>query len=127
MRPLDLLNLNMNGEIQIHIKRNKRYVGKLGGFDEHLNLVLKETKGEFIDEDETEDNEQDEEGGENTDQEEEMEDIGSIILRGDNIIYLKITNPVFTTPRRESRGRSNQRDSRYRKRETGYSGGSRRR
>ncbi|MBD3188495.1 hypothetical protein GF325_16815 [Candidatus Bathyarchaeota archaeon] len=121
MRPLDLLNLNMNGEIQIHIKRNKRYVGKLGGFDEHLNLVLKETKGEFIDEDETEDNEQDEEEGE------EMEDIGSIILRGDNIIYLKITNPVFTRPRRESRGRPNQRDSRYRKRETGYSGGSRRR
>ena len=119
MRPLDLLNLNLNRAVTIQIKRNQRYIGTLSGFDEHLNMYLENVKNEIIVVPEEEPVEElmddDDEVGEPiskepSNEEEQLpkpiekreEEIGSIILRGDNIIFLKIDKPVFA-PRQPSR------------------------
>ena len=53
---------------------------KLGGFDEHLNLYLEETSQIF--------EYQDEDGNIR----EEHEDLGNIVIRGDNVIFVNLAN-----------------------------------
>lgn len=77
-RPIDYLKDSINKIILIKVKRNRLYRGRLGGFDEHLNLFLEETSEIFED--------QDEEGN----IKEEHENLGSIVIRGDNIIFIDI-------------------------------------
>ncbi|MEX2682085.1 MAG: LSM domain-containing protein [Candidatus Sigynarchaeota archaeon] len=109
MRPLDLLGLNLNRAVTIQIKRNQRYVGTLTGFDEHLNMYLENVKNEYFEVPEEEELEEDDDDSLKSltpadkpeprqppavpEKHEEM--IGNIILRGDNVIFLRIDRPVF--------------------------------
>ncbi|TFG02118.1 MAG: hypothetical protein EU542_05685, partial [Promethearchaeota archaeon] len=54
--------------------------GNLGGFDDHLNLYLEGTSQIF--------EYQDEEGNIR----EEHEDLGNIVVRGDNVIFVNLAN-----------------------------------
>jgi len=75
-RPIDYLKASVGKIILIKVKRNKLFRGRLGGYDEHLNLFLEETSQIFED--------QDEEGNIR----EEHENLGSIVVRGDNIVFI---------------------------------------
>ncbi|MCJ7647377.1 MAG: small nuclear ribonucleoprotein [Candidatus Lokiarchaeota archaeon] len=75
-RPIDYLKNSVNEIILIKVKRNRLFRGKLGGFDEHLNLYLEGTSQLF--------EYQDEEGNIR----EEHEDLGDIVVRGDNVIFV---------------------------------------
>ena len=79
-RPIDYLKNSINRIILIKVKRNRLFRGVLGGFDEHLNLYLEGTSQIF--------EYQDEEGNIR----EEHEDLGSIVVRGDNVIFLNLAN-----------------------------------
>ncbi len=75
-RPIDYLKNSINKIILIKVKRNRLFRGVLGGFDEHLNLFLENTSQLF--------EFQDDEGN----IKEEREELGSIVIRGDNVIFV---------------------------------------
>lgn len=77
-RPIDYLKDSINKVILIKVKRNRLFRGKLGGFDEHLNLYLEGTSQIF--------EYQDEDGNIR----EEHENLGSIVVRGDNVIFVDL-------------------------------------
>ncbi|MBA7670502.1 hypothetical protein ES703_78648 [subsurface metagenome] len=79
-RPIDYLHSSINKIILIKVKRNRLFRGKLAGFDEHLNLYLEGTSQIF--------EYQDEDGNIR----EEHEDLGSIVVRGDNVIFVNLAN-----------------------------------
>ena len=79
-RPIDYLKNSMNKVILIKVKRNRLSRGNLGGFDDHLNLYLEGTSQIF--------EYQDEDG----DIREEHEDLGNIVVRGDNVIFVNLAN-----------------------------------
>ena len=79
-RPIDYLHSSINKIILIKVKRNRLFRGKLAGFDEHLNLYLEGTSQIF--------EYQDEDGNIR----EEHEDLGSIVIRGDNIIFINLSS-----------------------------------
>ncbi|TXT67700.1 MAG: putative snRNP Sm-like protein [Promethearchaeota archaeon] len=79
-RPIDYLKDSLNQIILIKVKRNRLFRGRLEGFDEHLNLYLEETSQIF--------EFQDESGNIN----EENEDLGSIVVRGDNVIFVNLAS-----------------------------------
>jgi small nuclear ribonucleoprotein (snRNP)-like protein len=79
-RPIDYLKNSVNEIILIKVKRNRLFRGKLGGFDEHLNLYLEGTSQLF--------EYQDEEGNIR----EEHEDLGDIVVRGDNVIFVCLSS-----------------------------------
>ncbi|MCK4379683.1 MAG: hypothetical protein KAW51_00990 [Candidatus Lokiarchaeota archaeon] len=75
-RPIDYLKSSINKIILIKVKRNRLFRGMLCGFDEHLNLYLEGTSQLF--------EYQDDEGNIR----EEHEDLGNIVVRGDNVIFV---------------------------------------
>lgn len=79
-RPIDYLESSVNKVILIKVKRNRLFRGILGGFDEHLNLYLEGTSQIF--------EYQDEDGNIR----EEHENLGSIVVRGDNVIFVNLAN-----------------------------------
>ncbi|MFX1296659.1 MAG: LSM domain-containing protein [Promethearchaeota archaeon] len=79
-RPIDYLKNSVNRVILIKVKRNRLFRGLLQGFDEHLNLYLEGTSQIF--------EYQDEDGNIR----EEHEDLGSIVVRGDNVIFVNLAN-----------------------------------
>ena len=79
-RPIDYLKSSINKVILIKVKRNRLFRGTLAGFDEHLNLYLEETSQLF--------EYQDDEGNVR----EEHEDLGNIVVRGDNVIFVNLAN-----------------------------------
>ena len=79
-RPIDYLKDSINQIILIKVKRNRLFRGILRGFDEHLNLFLEGTSQIF--------EYQDEDGNIR----EEHEDLGSIVVRGDNVIFVNLAN-----------------------------------
>ena len=79
-RPIDYLESSVNKVILIKVKRNRLFRGVLGGFDEHLNLYLEGTSQIF--------EYQDEDGNIR----EEHENLGSIVVRGDNVIFVNLAN-----------------------------------
>ncbi len=79
-RPIDYLKSSINKVILIKVKRNRLFRGVLAGFDEHLNLYLEDTSQLF--------EYQDDEGNVR----EEHEDLGNIVVRGDNVIFVNLAN-----------------------------------
>ncbi len=79
-RPIDYLRSSINKVILIKVKRNRLFRGILAGFDEHLNLYLEETSQLF--------EYQDDEGNVR----EEHENLGNIVVRGDNVIFVNLAN-----------------------------------
>jgi len=79
-RPIDYLKDSIEKIILIKVKRNRLFRGKLSGFDEHLNLYLEGTSQIF--------EYQDEDGNIR----EEHETLGSIVVRGDNVIFVNLAN-----------------------------------
>ncbi|MHA1110007.1 MAG: LSM domain-containing protein [Promethearchaeota archaeon] len=75
--PIEELRKSLNKVILIKIKRNRLFRGVLLSFDQHLNLFLDECtqiyeieneKGELV---------------------EEREELGEILIRGDNVVFIE--------------------------------------
>ena len=79
-RPIDYLKTSEGKVILIKVKRNRLFREVLGGFDEHLNLYLENTSQLF--------EYQDEEGN----LREEHEQLGDIVIRGDNVIFVNLAS-----------------------------------
>ena len=67
-RPMDLLSMSLNGIVLVKLKGGRQLRGKLKNYDAHLNLTLEDAE-EII-----------EDGDNNS--------LGTIILRGDNVIII---------------------------------------
>ena len=67
-RPFDFLNDAMNKPVLVRLKDNKEFRGKLKAFDVHMNVVLEDT--EELEDDKV------------------LRKIGSLLLRGDNIVFI---------------------------------------
>ncbi|ADE35894.1 LSm family protein [Methanohalophilus mahii] len=67
-RPLDILNNALNTAVIVRLKGAREFRGTLQGYDVHMNLVLDEAEeikeGEII------------------------RKIGSVVVRGDNVVYV---------------------------------------
>lgn len=79
-RPIDYLKSSINKVILIKVKRNRLFRAKLNSFDEHLNVYLEDARQLF--------EYQDDEGNIR----EEHEDLGDIVIRGDNIIFINLAS-----------------------------------
>ena len=79
-RPIDYLKDSIDKIILIKVKRNRLFRAKLMSFDEHLNIFIENTEQIF--------EYQDEDGNIR----EEHEDLGSIVIRGDNIIFINLSS-----------------------------------
>ncbi|UCC19076.1 MAG: RNA-binding protein [Promethearchaeota archaeon] len=79
-RPIDYLKDSLNKVILIKVKRNRLFRAKLMSFDEHLNIYIENAEQIF--------EYQDDEGNIR----EEHEDLGDIVIRGDNIIFINLSS-----------------------------------
>ena len=68
LKPLSVLNANINHQVIVELKAGREYRGKLEGFDPHMNIVLK--------------------GAEERMDDELVRKLDIAILRGDNVIYI---------------------------------------
>ena len=75
--PIEQLSNSLNKMILIKIKKNRLFRGKLLSFDQHLNLLLQECVQIY---------EIENEEGE---LQEEREELGEIIIRGDNVVFIE--------------------------------------
>jgi len=69
-KPLGLLNKSLDQRVLIKLKGGRELRGKLRGFDQHMNLVL-EAAEEVV-----------------SYEENEVKLLGTIIVRGDNVIII---------------------------------------
>ena len=67
-RPFDLLNNSMHKAVLVRLKGTRHLRGKLMAFDQHMNLVIEDT--------------------EELEGDEMKSKIGTVIVRGDNILYI---------------------------------------
>jgi small nuclear ribonucleoprotein len=70
-RPLNVLARNLNNPIQVKLKNNMEYRGKMTECDSYMNLILEEAV-------EYENNAP-------------MANYGNILIRGNNILYISVT------------------------------------
>ena len=77
--PISSLSNNLGEILQIKCKRNKKFTGKLGSYDTHLNVLL--TDVEYVYYKRKEDSEE---------FEEHIEKLDEIILRGDSIVFIGV-------------------------------------
>ena len=75
--PIEELRKSLNKVILIKIKKNRLFRGELKSFDQHLNLLIDECTQIY---------EIENEDGELV---EEREDLGSILIRGDNVVFIE--------------------------------------
>ena len=68
LKPLSVLNANINHQVIVELKAGREYRGKLEGFDPHMNIVLKNAEERIDDE--------------------VVRKFDIAILRGDNVIYI---------------------------------------
>jgi small nuclear ribonucleoprotein len=71
-KPLELLSKSLDMRVLIKLKGGRELRGKLRGFDQHMNLVLENA----------------EEVRKNEENEEMILNVGTIIVRGDNVIII---------------------------------------
>jgi len=75
--PIDQLNGSLGKNILVRVKKTRLYSGKLLSFDQHLNLLLDDcTQIYEVENDKSE-------------LVEERENLGQILLRGDNVIFIE--------------------------------------
>jgi small nuclear ribonucleoprotein len=67
-RPLDILNESLETPVIVRLKGGRDFRGELQGYDVHLNLVLDKAE-EFKDG-------------------EAIKKFGTIVVRGDNVVYI---------------------------------------
>lgn len=67
-KPLDILDASLKSPVIVRLKGNREVRGKLQSYDVHMNLVLHDTE-------ELKDGES-------------LRKLGSIFVRGDNIVYV---------------------------------------
>ena len=67
-KPLNVLNKSLDKKVLVELKANREYRGILGGYDPHMNLVLKNAE-EYIND-------------------EMKRKIDITIVRGDNVVYI---------------------------------------
>ena len=67
-RPLDVLNNALKSPVIVRIRGGREIRGELQGYDLHMNLVL--------------------DNAEETMKEEDNRQLGTVILRGDNVVYI---------------------------------------
>ena len=75
--PIEELRKSLNKIILIKIKKNRLFRGELKSFDQHLNLLIDECTQIY---------EIENEEGELI---EEREDLGEILIRGDNVVFIE--------------------------------------
>ena len=80
-KPLELLSKSLDMRVLIKLKGGRALRGKLRGFDQHMNLVLEDA----------------EEVRKGEGDQEEILKVGTIIVRGDNVII--ISPPRINIPR----------------------------
>ena len=78
--PIEELRKSLNKVILIKIKKNRLFRGELKSFDQHLNLLIDDCTQIY---------EIENEDGELI---EEREDLGSILIRGDNVIFIEFSS-----------------------------------
>jgi len=79
-RPIDYLKDSIDKIILIKVKRNRLFRAELKSFDEHLNVYVNRAQQIY--------EYQDEEGNIR----EEHEELGDIVIRGDNIIFINLAS-----------------------------------
>ena len=67
-RPLDVLNDALNSPVIVRLKGGSEFRGELQGYDMHMNLVL--------------------DNAEELKENEESKKLGTIIVRGDTVVYV---------------------------------------
>ncbi|MDI6902304.1 MAG: LSm family protein [Methanocellales archaeon] len=67
-RPLDILNESLNAPLIVRLKGGREFRGELQGYDIHMNLVL--GKAEELKDGEV------------------IRKLGTIVVRGDNVVYI---------------------------------------
>ena len=82
-RPLDLLQKSIGSQVLVELKGNRKLRGKLRGYDQHVNLIL-EDADEIVFDEET--------------NEETVEAIHTVIVRGDNVV---IVSPPPKKPKKK--------------------------
>ncbi len=82
-RPIDMLKSSLDKKCLIRVKANRLFEATLRGFDEHLNLIVDNTVQKFMVPDATQEGKW----------KEAKEDLGRIILRGDNVIFIEFNMP----------------------------------
>ena len=75
-KPLDLLTKSLNQKVLIKLKGGRELRGLLKGYDQHMNLVLEQTEEIITHKYESEKNKT------------EIKKLGTIIVRGDNVIII---------------------------------------
>jgi small nuclear ribonucleoprotein len=74
-RPLDVLEESLGEDVTVRLKSGELYEGRLGGYDQHMNLVLEvPVRVESADDED--------------DATSPVEDDGTTIIRGDNLISI---------------------------------------
>ena len=68
IKPLHVLHESLNKSVMVAVKGKREYQGTLDGYDQHLNLVLKNVEEIILDESKGR--------------------FGLAIVRGDNVIYI---------------------------------------
>ena len=80
---MDLLGKSLNAQVLVKLKGERKLRGRLRGYDQHLNLVLEQAE--------------DLSDG-------EPQELGTVILRGDNVILLSPSIKTSTRkPKRKGR------------------------
>ncbi len=79
-KPLELLSKSLDMRVLIKLKGGRALRGKLRGFDQHMNLVLENA----------------EEIRKAEGDEEEVNRVGTIIVRGDNVIIISPPRTAIT-------------------------------
>ncbi|PSQ39387.1 Like-Sm ribonucleoprotein core [Halobacteriales archaeon SW_5_70_135] len=78
-RPLDVLEASLDEEVTVRLKGGTVYEGRLGGYDQHLNLVLERPALVRAGQD----------GGAGLEEAPDPEaDGGTVIIRGDNLVSI---------------------------------------
>lgn len=70
---MELLQKSIGGHILVELKGRRKIKGRLRGFDQHLNLIIEDADEIYVDPETNE---------------EHVESVATIIVRGDNVVIV---------------------------------------